>query len=236
MIDSDLLPADTHGTHAATVAGQRVHRLPGMQAERWRGPQPLQQLVAEPLAIGDLVTWRVDAALQCGAQWRQCRFDLHTLSRIQQPLTGPLIQRLSTFGEACPITVDHQFAVGAPGETVQSVLLAPAAQNLLAVQGQAQQMSGVAAVDRAPAGRQEAQAPAPLPQARPRTEAQGAVCPRSIQPSACSGTPASARARRSDSSAGRRSRSWFPDPRRHAVRSARPSALGAPENKRWPAR
>jgi len=133
--------------------------------------------VAEPLAIGDLVTWRVDAALQCGAQWRQCRFDLHTLSRIQQPLTGPLIQRRSAFGEACPITVDHQFAVGAPGETVQSVLLAPAAQNLLAVQGQAQQMSGVAAVDRAPAGRQEAQAPAPLPQARPRTEAQGRRLP-----------------------------------------------------------
>ena len=99
MIDSDLLPADTHGTHAATVAGQRSTACPVCEAERWRGPQPLQQLVAEPLAIGDLVTWRVDAALQCGAQWRQCRFDLHTLSRIQQPLTGPLIQRHSAFGE-----------------------------------------------------------------------------------------------------------------------------------------
>ena len=55
MIDGDLLPADTHGTHAATVAGQRPPPA-GMQAERWRGLQPLQQLVAEPLAIGDLVT------------------------------------------------------------------------------------------------------------------------------------------------------------------------------------
>ncbi|MNP06125.1 hypothetical protein D3C76_980970 [compost metagenome] len=70
----------------------------------------------------------------------------------------------ASLGETGRVTESHQLAIAPPGEIIQPVDLTPLRQNALAVQGQAQQVGGIAAVDRSPAGSHEGPQPAPLSQ------------------------------------------------------------------------
>lgn len=170
MIGLDEIAADLDATHRRAALDDLRHpaamQLPAMSGSL----QALGKLHAEGMAVGDLLVRRVDAADE--GRGGQGRLQREALGGGQDELRRRIGQTLAGPRKAGRLAKRHQLAVAPPVEAIEAILLAPGLQGALAEQCQAQQVRGIAAVQRAAAGREEAQQPAPLRRIKARPQAQ----------------------------------------------------------------
>ncbi len=118
------------------------------------------QAQAEAVTVGDLFVRCEHTAHERG--FGECRVEPAQIGGIQNPLRVGIQQVLAAVLECTLCSKRDQLAIAAPGEAIEAVLFTPAGENGLALQGQIQQLGGIAPIDPGTTGHDEGRQPAPL--------------------------------------------------------------------------